>query len=62
MHALKNDTHVYYYTKQTFLINMLYNHFFCQMWLENPKQQLIAKEAFRRIEAPWNSDEGLVTR
>jgi hypothetical protein len=32
------------------------------MWLENPKQQLIAKEAFRRIEAPWNSDEGLVTR
>ena len=33
-----------------------------QMWLENPKQQLTEKEAFKRVEAPWNSDEGLVTR
>jgi hypothetical protein len=35
---------------------------FLQMWLENPKQQLTAKDAFKRIEAPFNSDEGLVTR
>ncbi len=33
-----------------------------QMWLENPKQQLTAKDAFKRIESPCNSDEGLVTR
>ena len=33
-----------------------------QMWLENPKQQLTAKDAFKRVDAPYNSDEGLVTR
>ncbi len=33
-----------------------------QMWLENPKVQLVADDAFKRLEAPWNSDEALVTR
>ena len=33
-----------------------------QMWLENPKQQLTAKDAIKRVEAPFNSDEGLITR
>jgi hypothetical protein len=32
------------------------------MWLENPKQQLTAMDAFSRVDPPFNSDEGLVTR
>ena len=31
-----------------------------QMWLENPKQQLVSKDALKRLEAPWDSDEALV--
>ena len=31
-----------------------------QMWLENPKQQLNSKDALKRLEAPWDSDEALV--
>ena len=33
-----------------------------QMWLENPKLQLVAEEALKRLEPPWNSDEALVNR
>ena len=33
-----------------------------QMWLENPKQQLTAKDATKRVEPPFGSDEGLVNR
>ena len=32
------------------------------MWLENPKLQLVAEEALKRLEPPWNSDEALVNR
>jgi len=31
-----------------------------QMWLENPKLQLTSKDALKRLEPPWNSDESLV--
>ena len=33
-----------------------------QMWLENPKLQLIGPEALKRLEPPWNSDKALVGR
>ena len=33
-----------------------------QMWLENPKVQLLADDALKRLEPPWNSDEALVNR
>lgn len=33
-----------------------------QMWLENPKVQLVAEDALKRLEPPWNSDEALVNR
>ena len=32
-----------------------------QMWLENPKLQLTSKDALKRLEPPWNSDEPLVS-
>merc|ERR1719419_437950 len=33
-----------------------------QMWLENPKLQLIGPEALKRLDPPWNSDKALVGR
>ena len=33
-----------------------------QMWLENPKIQLTAQDALKRLQPPWNSDEELVIR
>ena len=33
-----------------------------QMWLENPKLQLVGPEALRRLEPPWDSDRALVGR
>ena len=33
-----------------------------QMWLENPKCQLTAQDALKRLQPPWNSDEDLVIR
>lgn len=33
-----------------------------QMWLENPKQQLIVEHAIEKIEAPYNSDLPLINR
>merc|ERR1719400_2461164 len=33
-----------------------------QMWLENPKIQLTAQDALKRLQPPWNSDEDLVIR
>ncbi|XP_072390356.1 lysine-specific histone demethylase 1A [Diabrotica undecimpunctata] len=33
-----------------------------QMWLENPKQQLIIEHVFEKMESPYNSDTQLVKR
>lgn len=33
-----------------------------QMWLDNPKQQLIVEQAIEKMEAPYNSDVPLVKR
>ena len=33
-----------------------------QLWLENPKQQLVASDCLGRLTPPWDSDKQLVTR
>jgi len=33
-----------------------------QLWLENPKQQLVAGDCLGRLAQPWDSDKALVTR
>jgi len=33
-----------------------------QLWLENPRQQLVASDAVGRLAPPWDSDKQLVTR
>jgi len=33
-----------------------------QLWLENPRQQLVASDCLGRLAQPWDSDKALVTR
>ena len=33
-----------------------------QLWLENPRQQLVASDCLGRLQPPWDSDKQLVTR
>ena len=33
-----------------------------QLWLENPRQQLVASDCLGRLSPPWDSDKQLVTR
>nr|CAD7464250.1 unnamed protein product [Timema tahoe] len=50
-------------SSQRLLRNFLYiRNRLLQVWLENPKQQLVVEKGLRHIESPYNNDKQLVTR